>query len=124
MKKKVPFAPNAKERETGVGIAPMVEGCLQFGKLYKTKGDNERLLREEWVGRFRERTLAEGRVPSEIEIKQQESLSITDHKRAIKEDEIRRKREEGAELSSDEAKFFTPIYTAYDDYVWDAVTKL
>ena len=43
--------PSAKELERGIDVAPMMEGKLQFGKLFNC-GNNLTELRKEWKGRY------------------------------------------------------------------------
>jgi hypothetical protein len=117
-----PHQPSAKEQERGFDVAPIIQKKVQYGKVHTTRGNNKALLRQECKGRYSDQALYPTPRPKggEEHPEDVDSMGITAVKAWIKMDEKKRNPDETAEAE----KFFEPLFTSFDDYEFDEITKL
>jgi hypothetical protein len=108
-----PYVPSAKELQRGIDDAPLVMGLLQFGKNY-SKGENVALLCQECEGRYQNPRQAPVLIGKACVIAR-EKINVL--KALIKQDV--KERDPHADL-----RYFKPLFTPFDDYKFDLVTKL
>lgn len=109
---------SAAEAETGVGIAPLIAGQLQLGKIFK-RGNNMGLLLTELQGRVDQHVADDGMTEAEAEqlMNEARESNLSKLKVLLKQDE---KKRIGRAL---DATFIVPKHTDVGDYDYDVVRK-
>ena len=116
-----PHQPSTKEQERGFDVAPIIQKKVQYGKVHTTRGNNIALLRQECKGRYSDQALyPTPRPQGEERPENVDSMGVIAVKAWIKIDEKKRNPSETAEAE----KFYKPLFTRFEDYVFDEITKL
>ena len=105
----VAHQPSAKERESGVNVAPFIAGKLQYGKLFN-KDNNVSLLRNEYSHRYL------GSNPEDIPDFRTFGINLL--KKWIRDDEVKRN-----PLNPEADNFFTPLFTEYKEYRFEIIAQ-